>query len=247
MIRGFLYWFVGSLFTAIWFICVLPAVALIGKRANFVHSNIRLWSKMLLRFLCMVDVEVKGEENIDRSKNYIIISNHRSFTDILVGSAAIPLQFRWLAKRSLFRIPLVGTAMRMAGYIPVDREHSVSASRSLQRVKEVLKKGLSVWVFPEGTRTRMEKLGRFKRGAFLVAIESGKPILPVTLINTDSIFYRPFIIRGKSVRVVIGRPLDPGSFDNDKKTIRETTDNLVASVRHIIQTEYDANVTQFAG
>ncbi|MGQ9615028.1 MAG: lysophospholipid acyltransferase family protein [Spirochaetota bacterium] len=247
MIRGFLYWFVGSLFTTIWFISVLPVVALIRKRADFIHSNIRLWSKLLLRFLCMVDVEVEGEENINRGHNYIIISNHRSFTDILVGSAAIPIQFRWLAKRSLFRIPLVGTAMRMAGYIPVDREHSVSASRSLQRVKEALKRGISVWIFPEGTRTRMEKLGRFKRGAFLVAIESGKPILPVTLIDTDNIFYRPFIIKGKRVKVVIGKPLDPDSFDKEGKTVHEITDYLVSSVKHIIQTEYDANVTGFAG
>jgi 1-acyl-sn-glycerol-3-phosphate acyltransferase len=245
MIRGFLYWFVGGLFTTLWFICVLPVIALIKNRALFIHKNIQLWSKLLLKFLCMVTVEVEGEENIDRARNYIIISNHRSFTDILVGSAAIPLQFRWLAKRSLFKIPLIGTAMRMAGYIPIDREHSVSASRSLQRVKEVLGNGISVWIFPEGTRTRMEKLGKFKRGAFLIAIESGKPILPVTLINTDNIFYKPFIVRGRRVKVVIGRPLEPGSFKREGKTIHEVTDQLVALVKKIIQTEYDANVIKF--
>lgn len=247
MIRGFLYWIIGSLITAVWFVCIIPVLAFIRKKENFIHSNIQLWSKLLLGLLCMVRVEITGEENIQREKNYIIISNHRSFIDILVGSAAIPLQFRWLAKKSLFRIPLVGSAMRIAGYIPIEREHSVSASKSLKKVKEALGRGVSVWIFPEGTRTPLEQLGKFKRGAFLVAVESGKPILPVTFINTDSIFYRPFVLKARRVKVVVGKPVDPGSFRVRGRAERESVDDLANSVRKIIQTEYDANVAKFAG
>jgi 1-acyl-sn-glycerol-3-phosphate acyltransferase len=244
MIRGFLYWVFGGLITFVWGIFIFICHPFLHNRENFIHSNIHLWSKFLLTFLCGVRIEITGEEHIDSQGAYIIVSNHRSYTDILVGGAAMPLQFRWLAKESIFKIPLIGTAMRGAGYISIVREQSMAASKSLEKVVEVLKGGTSVWIFPEGTRTPEERLRNFKRGAFIVAQQTGVPLLPVVLVHTDEIFHRPFIIRGTRVKLIFKKPVYYNVFKKKEAGDREALDRMIRSVRELIQTEYDANVAQ---
>jgi len=244
MIRGLLYWIFGSLLMLILAFFLVLVIPFCKNPADFVHSVIRIWSKILLTVFCGVRIEVTGRENIDSDRNYIIVSNHRSYTDILIGSAVIPLQFRWLAKKSLFKIPVIGFGMKKAGYIPIVREKSISASRSLQLTKEVLMGGSSVWIFPEGTRTPEKQLGRFKRGAFLLANEAGKPILPVVIIDSEKIFYRPLIIRTRKVKVNICTSVYIEDIKSKGMEGRESIDSLRSAVRQIIQTDYDAHVSQ---
>ncbi len=244
MIRGFLYWFVGGLITFVWAIFIFICYPFLHNRENFIHTNIHQWSKLLLKFLCGVSIEITGEEHVDPQGTYIIVSNHRSYTDILVGGAAMPLQFRWLAKESLFKIPLIGFAMRGAGYISIVRERSMAASKSLGKVAEVLKKGISVWIFPEGTRTPEERLRSFKRGAFVVAQQTGVPLLPVVLVHTDEIFQRPYVIKGTRTKFIVKKPVYYGDFRKKGTGDREALDRMMRSVRELIQTEYNANVTQ---
>ena len=246
MIRGIVYWIIGLIITFLLTITAFIAYPFIGKDSDFSHNISKIWSRIALGLLCGVKLEVRGAENIDPDKNYIIVSNHRSYTDIFAASWAVPLQFRWLAKSSLFRIPFLGPAMRICGYIPIEREHSISASKSLEVTKKVLLKGRSVWIFPEGTRTPRAVLGRFKRGAFLLAMETGIPILPVVLVNTDKIFRTPLIIKPNSVIVIIFEPVYYKAFKaslSQGTSDKQVLNKLTESISKIIQTGYDSHVS----
>lgn len=247
MIRGILYWFLGPVVTLVMmviFFVLFPFIfPFIGNVSDFSHRVSRYWAKFLLNVICNVKIDVLGIQNIDSSKNYIIVSNHRSYTDILVATVSIPLQFRWLSKKSLFRIPLIGIGMKIIGHIPIEREKSRSATRSLEKVKEVLIEGRSVWIFPEGTRTPKRELGRFKRGAFYLAKETKKPLLPVVLINTDKIFYKPYIIKGTRVKVIILNPFYYGDLEIagiDEKKIME---DVASHMHRIIQLGFNAHAS----
>jgi 1-acyl-sn-glycerol-3-phosphate acyltransferase len=243
MIRGILYWIFGLILTLVLVVFVFIISPFLKPGSGIPHGVSRVWSRIAFEFLCGVKLEITGEDNIERGKNYIIVSNHRSYTDIFTASWAIPLDFRWLAKRSLFRIPLLGYAMKICGYIPIERERSVSASRSLDRTKEALLKGKSVWIFPEGTRTPEVRLGRFKRGAFVLAKETGVPVLPVVLVNTDKIFLRPIVIRPDRVLVNVYPPVSYTEFEAVGRSDREAMNMLMESIRDIIQTGYDSHAS----
>jgi 1-acyl-sn-glycerol-3-phosphate acyltransferase len=242
MIRGILYWSLGPLFTlflAIPFYLLLP---LYRTRGDLPHRYIGVWARLLIRIFYGTDIELSGTEHITPGRNFIIVSNHRSYTDILFAHASLRLQFRWLAKSSLFRIPVFGTAMKIAGYIPVERKKYISASRSLDRVKETVRAGISVWIFPEGTRTPKNELGVFKRGAFLIARDTAVPLLPVVLVNTDRIFIRPFVIEPKTVKVMVLEPVLYSDFTRPDAGERQTLDACMRHVRDKIQSQYNAHV-----
>jgi 1-acyl-sn-glycerol-3-phosphate acyltransferase len=240
MIRGLIYWFVGSLASFLWGIFLFFSAPFTRRREDFFHINVGLWATFLLRVLCGVRFDVRGLENLKPGMNYVIVSNHRSYTDILVGNATLPIQFRWLAKKSLFKIPIIGWSMYFAGYIPVVRERAVSASHSLQKTADVLRSGVSVWVFPEGTRTPEKKLGNFKRGAFRLARQTGTPLLPVVFSGTDRIFVKPYRIRPQQVRVDVLEPIDPTLFEKKETSERAVEQRLLEAVRETIQRSYDA-------
>jgi 1-acyl-sn-glycerol-3-phosphate acyltransferase len=244
MIRGLLYWVLGCIITFLWSFVAFGGYFVSRRGQEFLLKNIQIWSRFLLRFLCGVRFEVEGLEFIEKDRAYIIISNHRSYTDILVGNGFSPIQFRWLAKKSLFRIPIIGLAMRFAGYVPIVRERAMSASRALDRTAEVLKEGVSVWIFPEGTRTPEDKLRRFKRGAFELCRETGAPLLPVVLVNTDRIFETPLVIRPQRVKVVVLKPVTFSDFKKGGVGEREAVAQLMEAVRDTMQGTYDARVSR---
>ncbi len=240
MIRGLAYWFFGGIATLFFFFLALFTSPFARHSKDYVHRLAGIWASVLLRILCGVRVRVTGIEHIETEKSYIIVSNHRSFTDILIGHIVMPLQFRWLAKKSLFRIPIIGWGMKRAGYISIEREKSVSALKSLERVRERLLSGKSVWIFPEGTRTPKEILGRFKRGAFVLARDTGLPVLPVVITGSDRLFPRPWKIHRGEVAVDILR-----SVCYDEVAAGESGEALtrfINAVKKTIQSDYDARV-----
>ncbi|MBA7669648.1 hypothetical protein ES703_77780 [subsurface metagenome] len=245
MIRGILYWVGGIIFTipcALYFYLMYP---FFRRSPDLPHLIIRFWSRILVKIFYGAGIEVIGKENIEPAKNYIIVSNHRSYTDILFANAAIPLQFRWLSKSSLFKIPVFGLAMKIAGYVPIERTKYMSASRSLEKIKEVLNKEKSVWIFPEGTRTPQDEPGRFKRGAFLLAKETEKPLLPVVMVNTDKIFLKPFIIRPVCVQVIVLKPVYYSDFNKSQMSERVVMDQMSQHIRKIIRSNYNAYAARF--
>ncbi len=240
MLRGIFYWTGGLVFTILVAFFLYPLLAFNRKYPDLPHVIIRFWSSVIVKLFYGTDIQLIGGEKIDHERNYIIVSNHRSYTDIIFSTAVIPLQFRWLAKRSLFKIPVFGGVMRFAGYIPIEREKFLSASRSLDRAKDVLEKGRSMWIFPEGTRTPEVELRRFKRGAFMLAKESEVPLLPVVLVNTDKIFLRPFIIKPTSVKVIVLDPVYYRDFRKNSIDERSAMEKLMNHMRQIIQSIYNS-------
>ena len=120
-------------------------------------------------------------------KPQIFMANHQSDFDILIVLAHIPGQFRWIAKKELFKIPIFGKAMRNAGYIEIDRQNHEKALKSLDEAAQKIREGKSVVTFPEGTRSRDGKIRPFKQGMFHLAIRAGVPIVPISIIGAREI------------------------------------------------------------
>jgi 1-acyl-sn-glycerol-3-phosphate acyltransferase len=168
----------------------------------------RVWAKLLLA-LSGVKVRVEGLEHIDPNGSYIFIANHLSYMDTPVIMAHIPVQFRFLAKRGLFKIPLLGTHLGRAGHIPVPREDPRAAVKTMQTAAEVVQnKKISLLIFPEGGRSHDGQLRPFKEGGAYIAIRAGIPLIPVVLIGTREVL--PFgsgIVKSGQVTLRILRPI----------------------------------------
>jgi len=185
MIRSILLIFVGVSITA-FFSFWAVAFSLLGAGENRIHRLAQLWARMLLA-LSSIPVEISGLRHVLLDRPQIFAANHQSDIDTLVALACIPVQFRWIAKQELFSIPLFGTAMRNAGYIPIDRRNHDSALRSLENAAQIIRRGRSVMTFPEGTRSGDGTIQPFKQGVFHLAISAGVPVVPVTIIGSGAI------------------------------------------------------------
>jgi 1-acyl-sn-glycerol-3-phosphate acyltransferase len=204
------------------------SVSFFTRTGNVVHIIARIWGRAIL-FVSRIRVTVKGLENIDPSQSYVYMANHQSNFDIPVLLAHLPVQFRWLAKAELFRIPIFGRAMRGAGYIEIDRFNQKSAFESLNQAAGKLKNGVSIMMFPEGTRSRDGKIRPFKKGGFVMAIGSGEPIVPVIIKGTWPIMAKSSLrINSGDVTLQIERPIRTTDYT------RDTKEDLIESVRTVI-------------
>jgi len=198
------------------------------RSGNLLHKIARFWGKSIL-FVSRVKMSVKGWSNIDPSAPYIYMPNHQSNFDIPVLLGHLTVQFRWLAKVELFKIPIFGRAMRKAGYISIDRNNRASAIKSLNVAAHRIKSGVSVLIFPEGTRSRDGAIRPFKKGGFVMAIESGVPIVPVVITGTRSLMAKgKFRVNAGHVRMVIHKPIDTSAYT------RETKEALMENVRRVM-------------
>lgn len=200
---------------------------------NNVHKVANIWSKTLL-FLCGVKVEVIGGKNIIHGKPQVLLANHQSDFDILISLAYVPGQFRWLAKKELFTIPVFGRAMRAAGYIEIDRQHHEDAMKSLDLAARRIRRGKSIMSFPEGTRSRNGEIKAFKPGTFYLAIQAGAPIVPISIIGSGDIMpKRSLRIKPGKIKLVIDKPIDTTNYTLD------TRQELINTVRQVIIRNYD--------
>ncbi len=202
---------------------------------NNVHKVANLWAKILL-FLCSTKVEVIGGQNILRTKPQILMANHQSDFDILITLAHVPGQFRWIAKKELFTIPVFGQAMRSAGYIEIDRQNHEKALQSLDLAALRIRQGKSVMTFPEGTRSRDGQIKPFKQGTFYLAIQSGAPIVPISIIGSGKIMpKRSLRIQPGLIKLVIDKPIDTRNYTLENRQA------LIQKVRDIIIQNYNAH------
>lgn len=148
----------------------------------------RLWGKTIVKFLG-INISVSGSENIDELKSYLIVSNHQSYFDIFILLACLNLNFKFIAKASLFKIPFLGWSMKRLGYIPIDRKNLKSALKTIYSVNSKLKmnKSWSVLIFPEGTRSNDGKLSDFKKGGLNKMLANSDNILPVAISGTHNV------------------------------------------------------------
>jgi 1-acyl-sn-glycerol-3-phosphate acyltransferase len=159
-------------------------------------------------FFSRVRVTLRGRELLEPQHTYVFAANHQSYLDIPVLFAYLPAQFRIMAKQVLFRFPVVGWHLRRAGHMPIPRANPRRAARSLLEATDYLNRGISVFVFPEGTRSPDGQLGQFKLGAFLLAIKGGAPVVPVTINGTGALMkLNSWHIRPGRVEMVVHPPI----------------------------------------
>ena len=158
------------------------ASSLVDRSGHFAHSCARLWSWLILA-TTGVSVDVKGLNGLVPGKTYIFVSNHQSIYDIPVVFSSLPYQLRIIAKESLGSFPVLGWHLRRTGHLLVDRKNPDRAG-ILRRWKALVDQGLSLIIFPEGTRSQTGRVGIFKAGSFLMAIEAGLPVVPLSVDGT---------------------------------------------------------------
>lgn len=185
----------------------------------------------ILLFFAGLSFNVEGLEKLVPNQGYVYVGNHRSFADVAVAFMVLPGDLRYLAKKEIYKIPLVSFALRTLGTIQVDRSDPEAASMSIDYAVEKLRAGCSIVLFPEGTRSRLEGMLPFKKGAFVLAIKAQVPIVPFTLIGTDkaikpdTIFLYP-----AHVRMIIHDPIMTTGLDlEDRGELLERTRNIIES------------------
>src|SRR5882724_6212381 len=168
------------------------------------------WSKQLVS-RAEIKLLVTGAEWAQTGAAFVVMSNHQSHYDIPVLYQSLPLRLRMVAKSELFRIPIWAQAMRAAGFVELDRGARERAIHSLDRAKLALEQGTSIWIAPEGTRSRDGALGTFKLGGFHLAAGAGARILPVTIDGTRRTLPAKgaHVTSGATVRVVVHESIDP--------------------------------------
>lgn len=216
------------------FIGNLPIIAsFFSKTGNLPHLIARVWARLILVF-SRIPVKVQGSHNLVPDKPFIYMANHQSNVDIPVLLAWLPVQFRWLAKAELFKIPFFGRSMSSCGYISIDRSNRKSALASLSLAAKKISSGTSVMIFPEGTRSSSGKLLPFKKGGFILAIDAGVPIIPLVIHGTASILPKgSFLVRPRPVVLKICKPIATANYT------RKTRDALANEVREVIQKSFN--------
>ncbi len=195
MIPSLIAWPVVGLVTLFWTLLIFllyPFHFWVDPQRVMLHRLACAWGRSLVALCPGVRVRVFGEEHLAGGPA-ILMANHQSYTDIPVLSF-LPVPFKWMADEELFRIPLLGWAMRLTGDVPVRRGDPKQGREALERAKRWLDQGISMLVFPEGTRSHTGAMGRYQTGGFRLAAETGRPIIPIVLVGT-----RQFLPRGSWV------------------------------------------------
>ncbi len=197
----------------------------------------RFWAKFLTR-LAGVRIRIEGMEQLDPKATYVFAGNHTSQFDIYAFQAACPHDFRWIAKKELFRIPIFGRAMRKVGFISIDRSHGRKALKSLNQAAKRIAGGASVLIFPEGTRARDGRLQPFKAGAILLAIRSGVPVVPIGFNGASRVLPKGALLpRGGEIVLRVGAPIPTTSYTaRDKQKLAALLHDRVAELldsRHL--------------
>lgn len=228
-----------ALMTVFW-TALIAAVWLVHPVADpklrLAHRLASLWGRGLVRAAVGTQVKVIGQANIPRGRPVIFVANHQSYVDVPT-LFFVPGRFKWMADADLFRIPVLGWAMAMAGYIPVRRGDPRQGIRALERARQWIAQGISIFIFPEGTRSRTGVLRRFQTGSFRLAAEAHAPIVPVVLIGTRQLLPRGSWVFRWGVRIQV-RILPPILPPTDRKAARrlaqQTREQMRAAYRRTL-------------
>lgn len=195
------------------------------------------WSR-INSFMVPMRVSVSGRENIDPACSYVIVSNHQSHYDVFVLYGWLGIDFKWVMKKELRNVPALGVACEKLEHIYIDRSDKETALKSLNDAKKIIRDGTSVVFFPEGTRSRTAQMGDFKKGAFMMALNLGIPILPITIKGTGKILPPGTInlLPGR-VTMTIHRPISVKGY------ALENVEDLMSEVRSVIQGGLDTSAS----
>ncbi|RLB43180.1 MAG: 1-acyl-sn-glycerol-3-phosphate acyltransferase [Deltaproteobacteria bacterium] len=219
---------VHSIIMCLWGLMLIP----FDRNGRLIHFLAAVpWAKAILWY-CGVKVVTNGLENVDPRVPRIYMTNHQSYLDVFGLLSVLPVDFKFLMKQELMKIPLLGFAMRRAGYIGIERDDPRKAVASMKAAAERIRKGASVLIFPEGTRSKDGTLQSFKRGGFNLALRAGCEIIPIGLSGSGRLLPKgSFRVRKGVFAISVGRPIDVSRYR--KKTIDLLMDEVRAAIQRL--------------
>lgn len=203
---------------------------LIGDRKFWGYYPAKYWSKLACRLaLCRIKVVKKG--NLDPNQSYVFTPNHQGMFDIFLIYGYLGQNIKWVQKQELRKIPFVGKACEIAGHVYVDHSNPRAMKATIDKAMEQIGGGVSMTIFPEGSRTKTGKMGRFKRGAFIIAKEMNLPIVPVTVNGPfDLMKIHTYLINPTKLELIIHDPIPTeGITDEEIPQLMEKCRNIVHS------------------
>ena len=188
IIISLIVWIFGSILTIILYFAMLFFTIILypfDKKRAVAHAQCFWWSDLVIKLNPYWKVEVSGKENLDKKRTYIIVANHQSLADIILAYQ-LKCQFKWVSKKSLFKLPFVGWSLALAKHIKLERGNFGSIKKIYREAAYWLRNGISVLFFPEGTRSSTNEMGDFNNGAFKLAIKERVPVLPILFEGTGT-------------------------------------------------------------
>ena len=219
ILKSIIVWLTGICFVIVTFPLTLIVWILtfpFDKERLIVHMLLMYESTVLSFLIPVWKIHIEGREKAIKGTTYVIISNHQSILDILLMNC-LRYRYKWISKIENFNVPVIGWYLKMAKYITVDRGNEDSKTEMLEKSYECLRKGISIMIFPEGTRSVNNEIGFYKRGAFQLALQADVPLLPVLIDGTGGILPKHGFIfsSGHQVRIRVLDPIDPVTFRKD--------------------------------
>ncbi len=226
-----------SLLTYVFWVVMVPICALVGFPWTFLSGKI----DFLYKFGCWVALagvriagarpEVIGRDRLDPQGTFIFMSNHVSNLDPPMLIPLIPRRTSVLAKKELFRIPILGRGFLMGSFVPVDRNNREAAKASLRIAAKVLGEGINLTIFPEGTRSPDGRLLPFKKGPFFLAKETEAPVVPITILNTDVLWPKGSIwMRSGPASIVFHAPLNPADYPSRDALMQAVRESISSAL-----------------
>jgi len=212
-----------------------PVAAIIGFPAAWIMGNVRvlyrlfMWGARAGVWLTGVRVETVGMEKLDFSRSYIFMSNHVSNLDPPIQIPALHKRTSVMVKKELFKVPILGQAMRMGDLVPVDRGNRDAGIEAVRAAKAVIGRGVNMTIYVEGKRSFDGKMLPFKKGPFYLAMECGVPVVPMTIVGTHYAMPKArFAIKPATVQVIFHDPIEPKDF-GDRETLMEKVRSAIES------------------
>lgn len=212
----------------------MPVAALIGFPASFIMGDVRvlyrlfMWGAWAGVWITGVRVETIGLDRFDHSRSYIFMTNHVSNLDPPIQVPLIPRRTSVMVKKELFKIPILGRAMRMGSLVPVDRGNRDAGIEAVRTAKSVVEQGLNLIIYVEGKRSFDGRMLPFKKGPFYLAMECGVPVVPMTIVGTHYAMPKArFAIKPGKVKVIFHPPIEPRNFGS--------REDLMEKVRAVIE------------
>lgn len=210
---------VATIITAV----IVMIGCLIGKRTFWGYYPPHYWGKLACR-LALCEIKVVRYGNLDPNQSYVFVPNHQGAFDIFLIYGYLNQNIKWVQKQELRKIPFVGKASEIAGHVFVDQSNLNSMKETIMKAEAQLEMGSSMVIFPEGARTKTGKMGRFKRGAFVIAEEMGLPIVPVTVNGPfDLMRMKTYLINPCKLELIVHEPIPTVGLSDENR--QEFIDN----------------------